>query len=99
MSNAYDHDATLEGGVAIQGAGLLCNSPCAKEASRAAIEWKAYEAVRWRTYNQLIDWFANEDIRNIGIVTGAVSQIVVLDVDHREGAGEIHPELPQDAYR
>lgn len=91
MLNEYDHDATLEAALRYRGQGCSV-IPLVPRNKRAAIEWKAYQ-VKVANDNQLIDWFANED-RNIGIVTGAVSQIVVLDVDHPEALAH-YPELPK----
>jgi len=45
--------------------------------------WTAYQH-RHATDEELIAWFGNGSKNNIGIVTGAISGIVVLDFDSRE---------------
>src|SRR5262245_53467079 len=54
--------------------------PLAPRSKRPAIEqWKPYQETP-TTPDEVERWFVDGD-RNIGIVTGAVSGIVVLDVD------------------
>jgi Bifunctional DNA primase/polymerase, N-terminal len=42
---------------------------------------------------QLRRWFGQGD-RNVGIITGAVSRLLVVDVDHRNGGGQSRRGLP-----
>ena len=49
---------------------------------KPAVAWEAYQTAPAST-DQLRQWFAN-GTRNLGVVTGAVSGVVVLDVDKPE---------------
>jgi len=51
-----------------------------------AIEWKEYQT-RYPTDKELEQWFA-DDTKNIGIVTGKISDITVVDVDAKSGGLE-----------
>lgn len=51
-----------------------------------AIEWKEYQT-RYPTEQELEQWFA-DDTKNIGIVTGKISGITVVDVDAKSGGLE-----------
>lgn len=55
------------------------------------IKWTPYTS-RLATEDELKQWFANFPGRNIGIVTGAVSGIVVVDVDKPE---DFHLDMPR----
>lgn len=60
---------------------------------RPAIEWKAYQSHR-PTVDQVKQWFGGDREHNLGIVTGAVSGVVVLDVDRPEALVEHVPRTP-----
>jgi len=49
---------------------------------RPAIEWKEYQQ-RKPSEDELKEWFIENDY-NVGIVTGAISEIVVVDLDSKE---------------
>ena len=51
------------------------------------IEWKEFQR-RFPTVKELDEWFSKDDV-NIAIVTGAISDLVVLDVDGEEGIRSI----------
>jgi hypothetical protein len=58
--------------------------PIREKAKRPAVPWKKYqgECVSERT---LHDWFSRKPEYNVAIVTGALSGLVVLDIDPRHG--------------
>jgi hypothetical protein len=56
--------------------------PIALDSKKPAIEWKEYQQ-RKPTEEELKKWFL-ENNYNIGIVTGAISRIVVVDLDSKE---------------
>ena len=60
---------------------------------KPAVAWKAYQA-RPATREELDGWFANGRPYNIGIVTGAVSHIVVVDYDTPEAIVWADTHLP-----
>jgi len=49
---------------------------------KPAVEWKEYQQ-RKPSEDELKDWFVKNDY-NVGIVTGAISEIVVVDLDSKE---------------
>ena len=55
--------------------------------------WKAFQTAPASDDN-LRSWFSNRRLRNIGIVTGAVSGIVVVDTDNAEAEGWAAHNLP-----
>ncbi len=57
--------------------------PLGRNSKRPAIEWEPFQRRR-PTLEELDAWFTNGDA-NIGIVTGAISGLVVLDIDGPEG--------------
>ncbi len=50
----------------------------------ALLSWKEYQK-RAATEAQIRNWFTDHPELNVGIVTGKVSGIVVLDIDGEEG--------------
>lgn len=54
--------------------------PLMEKDKKPAIPWKKYQS-RKPTGNELVRWFGNGSRKNIGIVTGKISGIVVLDLD------------------
>ncbi len=61
--------------------------PLRKRDKRPAIRWQAYQTVR-ATEQQVREWFSRWPDANVGIVTGGVSGLVVLDVDPRHGGDD-----------
>lgn len=53
----------------------------------AAVSWKDFQSSK-PTLDQVQNWFAEETERNVGILTGASSGIVVLDIDADRGGEE-----------
>ena len=58
--------------------------PMRKRDKRPAIRWEDFQTVR-ASEQKVHDWFRRWPEDNVGIVTGAVSGLVVLDVDPRHG--------------
>ncbi len=63
-----------------------------------AIPWKRYQGAR-PTDADLVTWFGNGKKRNAAIVTGAISNIVVVDGDSAEGLAWMHVHLPPTQMR
>jgi predicted P-loop ATPase len=60
--------------------------------------WKAYQDRR-PTTDELQAWFGNGHPRNVGIVTGAISGIVVVDCDSPEALAWVDAHLPDTPMR
>jgi len=60
--------------------GEHCQSP----GKRPLVAWEGYQKVR-ASKKKIIDWWSRWSWANIGILTGAVSEIIVLDVDGEAG--------------
>jgi len=58
--------------------------PIEPRGKRPLVQWAAYQQ-RCAVVDELTSWFEQWPNANVGIVTGAVSGIVVLDVDRRHG--------------
>ena len=59
------------------------------------IAWQVYQQ-RCATVNDVRAWFARWPNANVGIVTGVVSGLVVMDVDPRHGGNESLAELERE---
>jgi hypothetical protein len=59
-----------------------------------AIEWKRYQAER-ATPSRIEHWWQRADW-NVGVVTGQISNLVVVDVDHRHGGSSTLAKLQAD---
>ena len=73
--------------------------PLWPKSKKPLLKWEPYQETR-ATGRDLSDWFANDKAYNIGIITGAVSGIVVLEEDgntFRDGGTgiAIHPQSPR----
>lgn len=66
--------------------------PAVEEAKRPAVPWKRYQS-RLVSEKTLREWFRRSPEFNVSIVTGALSGLVVLDVDPRHGGDESLVEL------
>src|SRR3972149_2721060 len=55
---------------------------------RPLLKWEKYQKER-ATEAQIREWWTKNPDANIGIVTGAISGIVVVDIDTEEGYEEI----------
>jgi putative DNA primase/helicase len=60
--------------------------------------WKRWQTVK-PTDDNLVYWFGNAHIRNIGIVTGAVSGVVVIDCDSPPAVKWADTHLPATPWR
>ena len=63
-----------------------------------AVKWEAFQVAR-PTDDNLLSWFGNGTDRNIGVVTGAVSGIVVVDTDSPEAEAWAQAHLPATPMR
>ena len=72
--------------------------PVEPRAKRPAVAWQEYQSRR-ATAEEIDRWFGTGASRNIGIVTGAVSGIVVVDVDSGEAAAWADAHLPATPMR
>ncbi|HOO13173.1 MAG TPA: bifunctional DNA primase/polymerase, partial [Bacillota bacterium] len=71
---------------------------CDKPGKHSIIKWKEYQT-RHATEEEVKKWWRRWPFANIGIVTGAISGLLVLDIDGTEGAeavGDRH--LPQTVF-
>lgn len=56
------------------------------------VEWKLYQSQK-ATKEQVIEWFSKPEV-NIGIITGRISNLVVIDIDPRhDGTDEAFKEI------
>ncbi len=69
--------------------------PVRPRAKRPAVPWKAYQG-KYVSEETLHDWFRRSPDYNVAIVTGALSGLVVLDVDPRHGGKESLEELERE---
>ena len=58
--------------------------PMQERAKRPTVPWKVYQSKRV-SEETLNEWFCRSPDYNVGIVTGVLSGLVVLDVDPRHG--------------
>lgn len=66
--------------------------PVRERAKRPAVAWKAFQE-KYASEDTVQNWFRDHPDRNVAIVTGALSGLVVLDVDPRHGGNESLQEL------
>lgn len=66
--------------------------PIVKGAKNPSIPWTEYQT-RKATDEELNKWFKNDNA-NIGVVTGKISNIAVVDIDTEEGMQEITKYIP-----
>jgi hypothetical protein len=66
--------------------------PTVEKAKRPAIPWKRYQS-KLVSEKTLRGWFRRSPEDNVSIVTGALSGLVVIDVDPRHGGNESLKEL------
>ncbi len=69
--------------------------PVRAREKRPAVPWKAYQT-KYVSEKTLHDWFRRSPDFNVAIVTGALSGLVVLDVDPRHGGKESLSELERE---
>lgn len=75
--------------------------PLRPQDKRPALRWRAYQE-RFADIAELQEWFRRWPNANIGIVTGTLSGLIVLDVDSRHGGDrslkrlvDVHGSLPR----
>jgi hypothetical protein len=68
------------------------DSDCPAPGKHARVRWKSYMELR-AGRDQVVRWWRRWPGANVGIVTGAVSGLVVLDVDPRHGGEDTLAEL------
>jgi hypothetical protein len=61
------------------------------------VAWKPYQD-RLPTDDELREWFPPGQPINLGIVTGAISNLVVLDADTRQAADAVRKRLPKTPW-
>ncbi len=69
--------------------------PLRRRDKRPAIRWQDLQTAR-AGEQELRSWFHRWPEANVGIVTGAVSGLVVLDVDPRHGGGQSLEQLERE---
>ncbi len=69
--------------------------PMRRRDKRPAIHWQDFQTER-PTEHEVREWFGRWPEDNVGIVTGAVSGLVVLDVDPRHGGDDSVRELERE---
>jgi len=69
--------------------------PMRKRDKRPAIRWQEFQSVR-ASEQEVHDWLSRWPEDNVGIVTGAVSGLVALDVDPRHGGEDSLKNLERE---
>lgn len=67
--------------------------PLHPNAKIPCVTWAPYQS-RKASEDELKQWFSNFPDRNVGVVTGAISNVVVLDVDKPEAFNLSMPQTP-----
>lgn len=67
--------------------------PVFARGKRPAGSWKSYQS-ELASEGDIETWFANERCHNIGIVTGAISGLIVVDADSEEAVAWAETNLP-----
>ena len=62
-----------------------------------AIAWKRFQS-QHPTFDDLVHWFAPAPM-NLAIITGAISGVVVIDVDGDDGLAWANTQLPETPWR
>ena len=71
--------------------------PVLPKDKKPAIHWKKYQETH-ATHDELEAWFGNGHAHNIGIATGRLSGIVVVDTDTTEGEQWVRENLPAPPF-
>lgn len=70
---------------------------CKSPGKHAVLNWKAYQKNR-ATVAQIREWWTRWPEANVAIITGAVSNLIVLDIDGPDGEAAIaHYDIPATA--
>lgn len=65
------------------------------DSKKPLIKWQEYQT-RLPDKEEIRDWFKRYPSANIGIVTGKVSNLMVVDIDEEQGYEEIKKYIPAD---
>ena len=68
--------------------------PCGDN-KKPLIKWQEFQTRR-PTTEEVSEWFKKNPNANIGIVTGKVSNLAVIDIDEAQGYEEIKKYIPED---
>lgn len=68
--------------------------PLLPKSKKPAIQWREYQK-RLPTEEELEAWFGNRSRNNIGVVTGSISGLAVLDADSAEAVAWCEANLPK----
>src|SRR5688572_4470526 len=79
----------------INGAGCSCGSPNCRSPGKHPLTLNGVHAAT-SVASQIDAWWAQHPMANIGIATGQVSEIVVVDVDPRNGGDESFERLRRE---
>src|SRR5437879_2349538 len=73
-----------------------CSCPkgpeCLSAGKHPRVDWKPYQAHR-ATPEQIHAWWTRCPTANVGIITGMISRLCVVDIDYRNGGFETLVEL------
>ena len=69
--------------------------PVRERDKRPAVPWKAYQE-KFVSEDTLHDWFRRSPDYNVAVVTGALSGLVVVDIDPRHGGKESLRDLESE---
>lgn len=71
--------------------------PCEEGEKRPKLRWKEYQE-RFPTEEEIERWFLDDPASNIAVVTGRISNLIVVDIDPRHGGESFRPRLGLDQY-
>ncbi len=66
--------------------------PLKQKDKRPLMEWKEY-IKRFPTKNELRQWFSSNPTLNMAVVTGSISNVIVVDIDPKNGGDESMKQL------
>ena len=68
--------------------------PLKNNGKEACIKWKIYQSQR-AGLKDILSWYIKFPGANIGIITGRISKLIVLDVDYPSILPELFKRLPE----
>jgi hypothetical protein len=68
--------------------------PCEPKGKKPLVRWEMYQTVR-PDEKRIEKWWTQHPNANIGIITGKISGILVLDYDGNEGDATLNSQLPE----
>jgi hypothetical protein len=72
--------------------------PVEPRGKRPLVEWQEYQSRR-ATQAEIKGWWAKWPKANVGVVTGEISGLVVVDVDSADAAHLLHEQVPELDFR